>query len=75
MERASGVKMAWSGVKGASGRWMNVILRRILALRAGLSWMCKGCCIVCARRGVMVVCLSACGRSADCQIGLVYTYR
>lgn len=50
MERASGVKTAWSGVKGASGRWMNVILRRILALRAGLYWRCKGCCIGCEER-------------------------
>ena len=71
MESASGVKTAWSGVKGASGCWMNVILRRILALRAGSSWICKDYCIARARRGVMVVCFSACGRSAYYRIGLV----
>lgn len=71
MERASGVKTAWSGVKGASGRWMNVILRRILALRAGSGWIGKGCCLECATRGVMVVYFSACGRSAGYHIGLV----
>lgn len=64
----SRVRLAWSRLKGASGFWTKVILRRMLILC--VLGLCPGC-------GVVVVdCywseageVSAC-RSVDCPIGL-----